>query len=147
MTEALLFSHTANRFSPKASFRGTVSRILSSCRLRGMERIIYLSSLTRVSVPCGTRSGQLLEPPIWPCTRRGFPCPGDLSPGGGLLHHLFTLTESLLIRRYILCGTFRQHALKRAPHMYSRLPGLRGAVSYGVRTFLFEFPQSDSPSL
>ena len=50
-------------------------------------------------------------------------------------------------RRYILCGTFRQRALKRAPHMYSRLPGLRGAVSYGVRTFLFEFPQSDSPSL
>ena len=75
----------------KERFRGTVSRILSS--LFTAERIIYLSSLTRVSVPFGTRSGPLLEPPIWPCTRRGFPCPGVLTPGGGLLHHLFTLTE------------------------------------------------------
>ena len=30
--------------------------------------------------------------PIWPCTRWGFPCPCDYSSGGGLLHHLFTLT-------------------------------------------------------
>ena len=65
---------------------------MSSGRLRGMERIIYLSSHTRVSIPFGTRSGQLLEPPIWPCTRRGFPCLDDLSSSGGLLHHLFTLT-------------------------------------------------------
>ena len=117
MTEALLFSHTANRFSPKASFRGTVSRILSSCRLRGMERIIYLSSLTRVSVPCGTRSGQLLEPPIWPCTRRGFPCPGDLSPSGGLLHHLFTLTEPCGPAVYSLWHFPSARLETRSPHV------------------------------
>ena len=33
-------------------------------------------------------------PPIWPCTRWGFPCPPDHSRGGGLLPRLFTLTPT-----------------------------------------------------
>src|SRR6185369_9765924 len=59
------------------------------------------------------RSGPLLEFPIWPCTRRGFPCPADHSTGGGLLHHLFTLARLLPAWRSVFCGTIRQHALKR----------------------------------
>jgi hypothetical protein len=33
------------------------------------------------------------SPPIWPCSTRGFPCPGCRHPGGGLLPHLFTLAK------------------------------------------------------
>ena len=33
------------------------------------------------------------SPPIWPCSTRGFPCPGCCHPGGGLLPHLFTLAK------------------------------------------------------
>jgi len=31
--------------------------------------------------------------PIWPCSRRGFPCLRDCSWSGGLLPHPFTLTD------------------------------------------------------
>ena len=118
----------------KERFRGTVSRILSS--LFTAERIIYLSSLTRVSVPFGTRSGPLLEPPIWPCTRRGFPCPRDCSHGGGLLHHLFTLAWLLPAGRFVFCGTFRQHALKRAAHVYSH----RSEITWRRALWCSDFP-------
>ena len=70
------------------------------------------------------RNGPLLEFPIWPCTRRGFPCPVDFSPGGGLLHHLFTLTRPLRAGRFVFCGTFRQHVLKRAAPVYSWRTGI-----------------------
>jgi hypothetical protein len=70
------------------------------------------------SLVLSDRGADNSEPPIWPCTWRGFPCPGDLAPGGGLLHHLFTLTELFPARRYILCGTFRQPGLNRAAHVY-----------------------------
>ena len=123
----------------KERFRGTVSRILSS--LFTAERIIYLSSLTRVSVPFETRSGPLLEPPIWPCTRRGFPCPGVLTPGGGLLHHLFTLTELRAYARspavYSLWHFPSARLQTCCPRVSRRL---RGAASCGVRTFLFHSP-------
>src|SRR5262249_39072315 len=33
-----------------------------------------------------------LSPPIWPCTKRGFPCLVCRHTSGGLLPHLFTLT-------------------------------------------------------
>ena len=33
------------------------------------------------------------SPPIWPCSTRGFPCPGCCHPGGELLPHLFTLAK------------------------------------------------------
>ena len=33
--------------------------------------------------------------PIWPCTRWGLPCLVAYASSGGLLHHLFTLTEVL----------------------------------------------------
>ena len=93
---------------------------------------------------------------LWNGPLRGFLF--GLAPGGvfraPVISHravvsytTFSPLPIIADRRYILCGTFRQRALKRAPHIYSRLPRLRGAVSYGVRTFLFEFPQSDPPSL
>jgi hypothetical protein len=71
------------------------------------------------------------SPPIWPCSTRGFPCPGCCHPGGGLLPHLFTLAKcarpneasfrfsesppprSAHHRRSRLCGTFRSRALER----------------------------------
>ena len=31
---------------------------------------------------------------VWPCTAWGLSCPGDRSPGGGLLPRLFTLTPT-----------------------------------------------------
>jgi hypothetical protein len=34
-----------------------------------------------------------LSPPIWSCTTRGLPCPRCCHRGGGLLPHLFTLTD------------------------------------------------------
>src|SRR5687768_1596840 len=71
-----------------------VSRILSFSRRR--ERIICLSS--RYPRPAWLSPGPERAapgPPIWPCSRWGFPCPHDYSRSGGLLHHLFTLTPLL----------------------------------------------------
>jgi hypothetical protein len=74
------------------------------------------------------------SPPIWPCSTRGFPCPGCCHPGGGLLPHLFTLAkcarpkeadlwdyrrpaaEVQAHRRSIFCGTFRG---RRTPDKFS----------------------------
>lgn len=96
------------------------------------ERIICLTqpipeTLSRAACAGGTRSGQLLEFPIWPCTGRGLPCPRDCSWGGGLLLHLFTLTSASLRprRRSVFCGAVRRRALKRIPRMCSRVqPGI-----------------------
>ena len=80
--------------------------------------------------PCGAREFGLGQPspPIWPCSTRGFPCPGCCHPGGGLLPHLFTLAKCARPkeaspwfclgpaagykhhRRSIFCGTFRSRA-------------------------------------
>ena len=46
-----------------------------------------------------------VDPPIWPCSARGLPCPGRRRPGGGLLPHLFTLTPPEA-GRCVFCGTF-----------------------------------------
>ena len=47
-----------------------------------------------------------LSPPIWSCTTRGLPCPRCCHRGGGLLPHLFTLTDdanhSKMSRRFCL---------------------------------------------
>ena len=102
-------------------FRGTVSRILSARGLRQRgENHLSEQPYPKLWFVAEPRNEPLLEFPIWPCTRRGFPCPVDFSPGGGLLHHLFTLTRPLRTGRFVFCGTFRQHALKRASHVYSR---------------------------
>jgi len=34
-----------------------------------------------------------VDPPIWPCSARGLPCPDRRRSSGGLLPHLFTLTR------------------------------------------------------
>ena len=80
--------------------------------------------------PASRDSGQAYgpgqpSPPIWPCSTRGFPCPGCCHPSGGLLPHLFTLAkcarpfgaspryylgpaaEVQAHRRSIFCGTIR----------------------------------------
>src|SRR5258708_34250244 len=57
--------------------------------------------------------GRAAQPPILPCTGRGFSCRRRRRRRGGLLPHLFTLTAQLPARRYILCDTFRHRALKR----------------------------------
>ncbi len=46
-----------------------------------------------------------VDPPIWPCSARGLPCPDRRRPGGGLLPHLFTLTPPDA-GRCVFCGTF-----------------------------------------
>ena len=58
--------------------------------------------------------GRAAQSPILPCTGRGLSCRPPRGGRGGLLPHLFTLTERLPARRYILCDTFRQRALRRA---------------------------------
>jgi len=106
------------------------------------------------------------SPPIWPCSTRGFPCPGCCHPGGGLLPHLFTLAqcarpkeagpwyyrgpaaEVQAHRRSVFCGTFRSCVSAAGfrlpqdatPWRYqARCPRAacpRGRAALGVRTFL-----------
>jgi hypothetical protein len=64
--------------------------------------------------------GRAAQPPILPCTGRGFSCRQRCRWRGGLLPHLFTLTprnpESKTpnrARRFVLCDTVRRRALKR----------------------------------
>ena len=74
-------------------FGRAVSRILSA-RLPG-ERIICLSSQYPGPIPSKRKLKRAASwSPIWPCSRWGFPCPGDYSTGGGLLPRLFTLTAA-----------------------------------------------------
>ncbi len=131
-------------------FGSAVSRVLSA-PLPG-ERIICLSDPTRNPVP---RDAERATPgsPIWSCTRWGLPCLRDCSWSGGLLPHLFTLT--LLRRgfggRFVFCGAFRRDASRRRlPRVSRAVPGLRGIVPCGVRTFLpraAEACGSDSPPI
>src|SRR3954466_7631132 len=58
------------------------------------------------------------EFPIWPCTRWGLPCRVACASRGALLPHLFTLTEMLPSRRYILCGTVRRKASPHSARVY-----------------------------
>ena len=50
--------------------------------------------------------------PIWSCSVWGLPCAVHYCAAGALLPHLFTLTGPCGLRRYVLCGTFRQAALR-----------------------------------
>jgi hypothetical protein len=68
--------------------------------------------------------------PIWSCSVWGLPCHAPYGTRGALLPHLFTLTVGLRHRRYVLCGTCRLRALKRASRTLS------GTLPCGVRTFL-----------
>ncbi len=57
--------------------------------------------------------GRATQPPILPCTGRGFSCRRRRRRRGGLLPHLFTLAARLPARRYVFCDTVRRGALKR----------------------------------
>jgi hypothetical protein len=111
---------------------------------RGLQRLA-LSSATHTG-----RAGP--PPPIWPCSTRGFPCPGCCHPGGGLLPHLFTLAKCAdrnrqalgfssglpprckHHRRFIFCGTFRSRAAEALSRLLPRNPlALPGALPYRGR--------------
>ena len=102
----------------------------SVCPACAGERIICLSSRYPGPVPL-SRNLERAAPrsSIWPCTRWGFPCPADHSPGGGLLHHLFTLTQSEISNlkfeisngRFVFCGTVRRNASRRRRPRVSQL--------------------------
>ena len=107
-----------------------------------------------------------LSPPIWPCTTRGFPCLRCCHRSGGLLPHLFTLTNetscSKTSRRFTCAmppccsagGLFsvalsvnRPHKARRTSRHANRSPGVTWRVALtrhrllrayddGVRTFL-----------
>ena len=58
--------------------------------------------------------GRAAQPPILPCTGRGFSCRQRRRWRGGLLLHLFTMTSRLPARLFVFCDTVRQRALTRA---------------------------------
>jgi hypothetical protein len=103
---------------PRSGFGRAVSRILST-PLRA-ERIICLSSHTRDPVGYPTAKRAASRSPIWPCTRWGFPCRVTCVSRGGLLPHLFTLTQPLPARRYLLCGTVRRAVFQPFSRVYLR---------------------------
>jgi hypothetical protein len=72
--------------------------------------------------------------PIWSCSVWGLPCPLHYCRGGALLPHLFTLTRTSRLGRYVFCGTFR----RTVPPTKARGPSrtLSGTLPCGVRTFL-----------
>jgi hypothetical protein len=93
------------------------------------------------------------SPPIWPCSTRGFPCPGCRHPGGEPLPHRFTLACRTAVRGQPKVlplagrrGTFPigglvSVALSVARPFRAEPPGVtrRVALPYsngGVRTFL-----------
>ena len=131
-------------------FGRAVSRILSARITPGRESFVSAADTRDPFHPAS--AGRNLEraaprSSIWPCTRWGFPCPADYSPGGGLLHHLFTLAEEMecwgtgvledwdscfpiipslhhantpLPPRFVFCGTVRRDASRRRRPRVSR---------------------------
>jgi len=85
-------------------FGRAVSRILSS--LLRAERIICLSGHTRNPANFFALERAAPRFPIWLCTRWGFPCRFAYAQRGGLLHHLFTLTDGTMPRRGSTGGIF-----------------------------------------
>ena len=116
----------AGRGSVKSKLAlGPVSRILFLPLARDSV-VISLKPILRwachVGVPlardedgCGIPAamGRAVQPPILPCTGRGFSCRPACAKRGGLLPHLFTLTARLPARRFVFCDTVRRRALKR----------------------------------
>ncbi len=113
------------------------------------EKIIYLSGHTR-DLACATERATPRSP-IWPCTRWGFPCPRDCSWGGGLLPHLFTLTEPFQRSVMFLDNTSTEgtggifsvalsmrtlHNVTLRLYLGAAALGLSGIAPCGVRTFL-----------
>ncbi len=93
-----------------------VSRILSAPINRGR------GSFVSAAVPETRPAWRELERaapgfPIWPCTRRGFPCLADYSASGELLPRLFTLASLLRAGRSVFCGTVRGSACALSPRV------------------------------
>ncbi len=79
------------------------------------------------------RSGRRRRgPSVLSCTTRGLSCPVACAPGGGLLPRLFTLTPSLATGGGMFSVTLSVTTGLRRPS--PRV--VRGALPYGVRTFL-----------
>ena len=82
--------------------------------------------------------GRAAQPPILPCTGRGFSCRRRRRRRGGLLPHLFTLASRLPVRRFVFCDTVRRRALKRGARTCGEAraascPAVSGLSSPAVR--------------
>lgn len=135
-------TRTTTRTNKKIGFERAVSRVLSAALASRRESFV-LAADTRDPPAFADSKRAASRSPIWPCTRWGFPCPNDCSLGGGLLHHLFTLTPAALPQpgRYFLCGTVRRDDSHRHRPRVSASPPfgspwLRGIAPCGARTFL-----------
>src|SRR5262249_50866393 len=79
-------------------------------------------------------------PSVLSCTTRGLSCPVACAPGGGLLTRLFTLTPGLATRGGMFSVTLSvATSLRRPPPRI-----VRGALPFGVRTFLCRVASCDS---
>ncbi len=82
----------------KVSASRPVSRILCARRTfvrRGDRHFSRLLAQLFAEAKCGIPAavGRAAQPPILPCTGLGFSCRRDCSRRGGLLPHLFTMTD------------------------------------------------------
>ena len=103
------------------------------------ERIICLSNLYPKPVSL-SRNAERAAPrfPIWPCTRRGFPCRVACASRGALLPHLFTITAGFRRRLFHFlwhCPSIRLETDRLRVSPSNRLE-LRSVAPCGVRTFL-----------
>ena len=141
----------------KDGFGRAVSRILSASKYRGRESFVSAAS-TRDPFAFAKPERAAPGSPIWPCTRWGFPCLVACASSGGLLPHLFTLTNcsgglrpsplpSLAERRYnfgglIFCGPVRRDASR---HHLPRVSQPHTSLSYAASCPV-EFGLSSPPS-
>ena len=116
----------------------------SVCAFDGGENHLSKRPYPGLWLVAEPRGGPPLSPLFGLAPGGVFRAPAITRAGGGLLHHLFTLTPALPPGRYILCGTFRRHTLLVPPACTPC--GLRGAAPCGVRTFLLQQAGSDPPS-
>src|SRR5438876_4763646 len=133
-------------------FRKAVSRILSSPKCPG-ERIICLSSQYPGPEPFLAMERAAPWSPIWPCTRWGFPCLRAYAWSGGLLLHLFTLTQPAIsklksqARRFVFCGTVRRDASRHRLPRVSRNGLLASATTGYAASRPLVFGLSSTPDL
>ncbi len=108
--------HSTAPSEPGSDSGRAVSRILSAPKERGRES--FVSAAVPETRPA-RRDLERAAPgfPIWPCTRRGFPCLADYSASGELLPRLFTLTPLLRAGRFVFCGTVRGNACALSPRV------------------------------
>ena len=80
------------------------SRTAVTGRLQQPTRKLGRAALSRAS---RLSSPVRVSPPVWPCSGCGLPRRDRYRPRGGLLPHLFTLTDGLAcVGGLPLCGTF-----------------------------------------